>query len=290
MQMNIPQRRVGIGIQMSCCPLTADLCHTRGDWHRKVWTDLRKLKLSKKSGRPIVKETPRSRTVKEEAARAKGGRVLEEGDREDLHISSPEPSADESSEDQCRRMHDGKSKRATSTKRASKGDSQAKAELRRRKKAEEQRRLDEEREDEPMEREVKMASALAKKVREDEVRDAEMEKLQRKLVGTNKQKLSILNASREGAHQSGQEFRSVVKGNGYMNHQVITHIHGQAKDKALFAREGQSLKDVVVSAEYTKPSKMLEYVQRGLKRELQQQSVDERPYELTTVTRLQRRR
>jgi hypothetical protein len=50
------------------------------------------------------------------------------------------------------------------------------------------------------------------------------------------------------------------------------------------------LKDVVVSAEYTKPSNMLEYVQRGLKRELQQQSVDERPYELTTVTRLQRRR
>jgi hypothetical protein len=52
-----------------------------------VWTDLRKLKLSKKSGRPMVKETPRSRTVKEDAARAKGSRVLEEGDREDLHIT-----------------------------------------------------------------------------------------------------------------------------------------------------------------------------------------------------------
>jgi hypothetical protein len=50
------------------------------------------------------------------------------------------------------------------------------------------------------------------------------------------------------------------------------------------------LKDVVVSPEYTKPSKMLEYVQRGLKRELLQQSVDERPYELNRVTRRRRRR
>jgi hypothetical protein len=69
-------------------------------------------------------------------------------------------------------MHDGKPKRATSTKRASKGDSQAKAELRRRKKVEEQRKLDEEHEDELTEREAKMASALAKKMRE--VREAEM--------------------------------------------------------------------------------------------------------------------
>jgi hypothetical protein len=209
---------------------------TRGDWHRRVWTHLRKLKLSTRSGRPMVKETPKSRMAKGEAAKAKGGRVLEDGDREGLHVSSPGPSEDESSEDQCRRMHDGKSKRATSTKRSGKSGSQSKSELRRRRKAEEKRKLDEEHEDELTEREAKMQFALAKKMQEDEVRDAEMKKLQRKLVAHGKQPLSILNASREGAHQSGQEFRSVVKGNGYMNHQVITHIHGQAKDKALFVK------------------------------------------------------
>ena len=101
-------------------------------------------------------------------------------------------------------------------------------------------------------------------------------------MGSNKQPLPILNASREVAHQSGQEYRGVVGGNQWMPHQTITHLHGQAKDKTLFAKEGQSSSAVVISAEYKKPSKMLEYVQKGLKRELQQQGVDERPYELNS--------
>ena len=254
----------------------------RGDWSRRVWTHLRGLKLSKKSGRPKVKETPKSREAKGEAARAKGGRGLADGDRGDPHASSAEPSEDESSEDQCRRMHDGKAKRPTSTKRSGKSRPQSKAELRRRKKAEEKRKHDEEHEDELTEREAKMQLVMAKKLQEEEVREAEMTRLRQKVVGSNKQPLPILNASREVAHQSGQEYRGVVGGNQWQPHQTITHLHGQAKDKTLFAKEGQSLSAVVIPAEYKKPSKMLEYVQKGLKRELLQQGVDERPYELNS--------
>jgi hypothetical protein len=77
------------------------------------------VKLSRKSGRPVVKETQPVRPAKEEEAKDKGGRILEEGNREDLLVSSPDPS-DEDEEGQCMRMNDGKAKRATSTKRASK--------------------------------------------------------------------------------------------------------------------------------------------------------------------------
>ena len=80
------------------------------------------MKLSRKSGRPVVKETQPVRPAKEEAAKDKGGRVLEEGNREDLLVSSPDPS-DEDEEGQCMRMNDGKAKRATSTKGASRSDS-----------------------------------------------------------------------------------------------------------------------------------------------------------------------
>jgi hypothetical protein len=87
-----------------------------------VWTDLRKVKLSRKSGRPVVREAQPVRPAKEEAAKDKGGRILEEGDREDLLVSSPD-SSDEDEESQCMRIDDGKAKRATSTKGASRSDS-----------------------------------------------------------------------------------------------------------------------------------------------------------------------
>jgi hypothetical protein len=45
----------------------------------------------------------------------------------------------------------------------------------------------------------------------------------------------MLNADADGAHRSGMEFREVVTGNGYVDHQVIAAIHAQAKNKAKFS-------------------------------------------------------
>jgi hypothetical protein len=98
----------------------------------------------------------------------------------------------------------------------------------------------------------------------DDKRAEDYKRLQRKLIGKNKQDLPMLNANSDDAHRSGVEFREVAKGNGYVEHQVITAIHSQAKDKAKFLKEGQAENEGRGDpcVEYKLPSEILGYVEK----------------------------
>jgi hypothetical protein len=114
---------------------------------------------------------------------------------------------------------------------------------------------------------VKLEKKRPREEAEDK-READYKRLQRKLIGKNKQDLLLLNADVDGAHRSGVEFREVVTGNGYVDHQVIAAIHAQAKDKLKFQKDGQALKDVAIPKEFKLSSEMLSYVEKRHKREL----------------------